>query len=324
MTLHKILANEWSMPSMSEEARIRRYSTTGDILSFKRCRRQYGMFGVRGFVSATNTQRYFGTLVHDVLDHVTRKWKSDQILLTSESDVAELIEQAHERLIRSGVRPYGVSRQKETAGKLTYRFLQVVGSSLIPNVQEAEYRLERSLLTQSGRPYILEGIVDVLAGPVSHRLGIGSFSTEDDDIEIWDYKSGRRPAKNSSVMRDYEYQMRVYAELYRNQRGEYPARCILAFLGELGKDPWDPNDLDVVNWPKLLYVVDANPKHIAKAVNDFHDTVDAIEQERERPYSQQWLAPDADTVEHDTCAACELRFRCDGFKTGQGQRKEPL
>lgn len=324
MSLYKILANGWSKPSISEETRVRRYSTTGDILSYKRCRRQYGMFGVRGFVSATNTQRYFGTLVHDVLDQATRKWQSEKVLITSLKDVTDLVEQAHDRLMRAGIRPYAISTQKDAAIRLTYRFIRLVGLALIPNVQEAEYRLERSLTTNSGRDYILEGIVDVLAGPVSHELGIGSFSTDPDDVEIWDYKSGKRPAKNNPIMRDYEYQMRVYAELFKNQRGEYPARCILAFLGELGKDAkWDENNLDVGDYPKLLYVVDANPKHITKAMHDFHKTVDEIESERERPYMDQWTAPDHD-VDHDTCVACELRFRCDSFPTGGSMRKTPL
>lgn len=323
MKLLKVLGNTWSKPQTTEETRIRRYSTTGDILSYKRCRRQYGVFGVRGFVSATNTQRYFGTLVHDVLDQATRIWKDAKTLVTSQVEVESLVEQAHDRLIRAGIRPYGVSRQKEAAARLIYRFLKLVGHALIPNVQEAEYRLERSLTTSFGRDYILEGIVDVLAGPVSHELGIGSFSTEADDIEIWDYKSGRRPAKNSPMMRDYEYQMRVYAELYRNQRGEYPARCILAFLGELGKAPWDERTLDLSNYSSLIYVVDANPKHIGRAMDDFHNTVDEIEAERNLAYSAQWSAPEHE-VENDTCVACELRYRCERFPQGQSQRKEPL
>src|SRR5690349_658771 len=106
MTLTTILTG-WQTPARSAEPHIRRYSTTGDILSYKRCRRQYGFFGVRGFSGATNTQRYFGTLVHDVLDQINRDYRHDPTMsLPDEDQVGILVDQAHDRLIRSGVRPF--------------------------------------------------------------------------------------------------------------------------------------------------------------------------------------------------------------------------
>src|SRR6185437_14560035 len=69
-----LLGGGWPTPDPREEPRVRSYSITADILSFRRCKRQYGFFGVRGFNSATSTQRYFGTLVHDVLDQISRDW----------------------------------------------------------------------------------------------------------------------------------------------------------------------------------------------------------------------------------------------------------
>jgi len=104
MTVAALLTG-WTRPQQAKEPHIRRYSTTGDILSFKRYRRQYGYFGVRGFSSATNTQRYFGTLVHDVLDRLSREHPRHATFAPpDETHVGELVQQAHDRLIRAGIR----------------------------------------------------------------------------------------------------------------------------------------------------------------------------------------------------------------------------
>src|SRR5262249_24124511 len=104
----------WARPPLDPGVHIRRYSTTRDILSVKPRGRQYGYFGVRGFSSATNTQRYFGTLVHDVLDRINRDYRA-AVPLPSEADVELLVGQAHDRLIRTGVRPFNPGAQQKIA-----------------------------------------------------------------------------------------------------------------------------------------------------------------------------------------------------------------
>lgn len=49
-----------------------RFSLTSDIISFRRCRRQYGFFGNDGFVPAQAVQVYFGQMIHQVLDRCHR------------------------------------------------------------------------------------------------------------------------------------------------------------------------------------------------------------------------------------------------------------
>ena len=318
----KSLLKGWSVPESTEETHIRRYSTTGDILAFKRCRRQYGHFSVRGFSSATATTRYFGTLVHDVLDQINRDYRLDPTLPDA-AQVEELVTQAHDRLIRSGVRTYNPQQQQERAARLIHRFVRLVGHRFFPHVEQTEYRLERALKTHTERAYVLDGVVDVLSGAVSHDLGL-PFSTEPDDVEIWDYKSGHMPDKGSREMRDYEYQMRVYAELYRQQTGTYPARCALVFVGELSDDDrWDDSAPDLGMFPRLIYTIHPNPSHIETALSDFHQTVEDIEAERTMPYFEQWEAPTY-PPDTQTCEACELRFNCSSFPRGAGQRSEPL
>lgn len=323
MTIATTLAG-WTIPDLNTETRIRRYSITGDILSYKRCRRQYGYFGIRGFSSATATQRYFGTLVHDVLDRIHRDYKVTPAL-PNQAEVELLVEQAHDRLIRSGIRPYNSKQQRARAATLIFRFVTLVGPHFFPHVMQTEYRLERAMQTPKGKDYILNGVVDVLSGAVSHALGL-PFSTEEDDIEIWDYKSGSMPAKSSDEMKSYQYQMQVYAELYRQQTGEYPARSVLAFVGELGDDKqWAKaeKDLNPARYPMLVYAVHPVPKHVGSAVKDFHNTVEEIEAERLKSYQLQWQPP-THAVDQQTCEACELRFNCSSYPAGTKLRGEPL
>jgi putative RecB family exonuclease len=324
-----LLGPDWVVPRRTLESRIRKYSTTGDILSFRRCRRQYGYFGVRGFAGADATQRYFGTLVHDVLDQLNRQHRSGSAVPTDNSAITSLVrecvEKAHERLVRTGVRTYKSHDQRERAATLITRFVQLLGSTFFANVTETEYRLERPLRTSTDRPYILEGVVDVLSGAASHALRL-PFGTAPDDVEIWDYKSGRRPAEDSDELQTYVYQMLVYAELYYQQTGRYPARSVLVFLGELGNDTrWNEVAGDPARFKELFYAVDpiGGKIDVTTAIEDFGRTVDEIEAERSRPYQLQWEVP-IHEVDPQTCDACDIRFSCLRFASALKQRKEPL
>lgn len=315
-------AGGWTTPSLKTDEQIRKYSTTGDILAFKRCRRQYGMFSVRGFSPASDTQAYFGTLTHDVLDAVNRQYKTTK-LLPSVAEIETLVDQAHDRLWRSGVRPYNAKQQRERVAKLIHRFVELTGHAFFKHVKETEYLLERALTTHKGRPYVLSGVVDVLAGAVSNDLGL-AYATDAEDVEIWDYKSGKRPEKTSPILRDYEYQMRMYARIYELRTGQPPARCVLVFLGELADD--DSYKLakgKASRFPDLFYPVHPEVTKIAAVEKDFHDTVEAIEDDRAKGYENQWLAPTI-AVDDQTCEACDLRYNCTNYATGGKLRNEPL
>jgi putative RecB family exonuclease len=309
----------WTVPEQEEETQIRTYSAVGDILAYQRCRRQYGYFTVRGYDSASATQRYFGTLVHDVLDQIHRDYRIGDDL-PDRGVLNDLVLQAHDRLVRSGVRAYNPRYQRERAELLIARFLDLFGTSFFQNVQETEFKISRALQTSEEQlDFVLEGVVDVLGGAVSHDLQL-PYSTEPDDIEIWDYKSGQVPGQEERELQAYKYQMRVYAELYRQQSGEYPARAVLIFLGELEDDDrWRMADGDPSMFPRLVYPISPNPRHIEEAMTDFGATVEAIEEERSRPYGEQWQAP-AHEVPEQTCRACELRYNCASYPQGAEER----
>lgn len=315
-------AQGWVTPTVRPEERIRKYSTTGDILAFKRCRRQYGMFGVRGFAPSSDTQAYFGTLAHDVLDAVTREYRATGTVPT-EADIQVVIEQAHDRLWRSGVRPYNAKWQRERVALLITRFVELVGDKFFKHVQETEYQLERAMTTPQGQGYVLTGVVDVLAGAVCEDLEL-PFPTHRDDVEIWDYKSGSRPPKGDKTLEDYVFQMRMYAHIYELRTGRPPARCVLVFLGELGDESsYKAARGEAARFPGLFYPVHPDPSRMHEVETDFHNTVEAIEGERAKPYAAQWAAPTT-PVDEQTCVVCDLNCNCGAYPTGAKKRSEPL
>jgi hypothetical protein len=321
-----LMNNGWSVPPLTTHDHVRKYSATGDILSYKRCRRQYGFFGVRRYASSVAVQRYFGTLVHDVLDQINRDVRAGDPL-PDEAGVRVLVQAAHDRLIAAGTRPFNAPQQRDRAVKLIWRFVDLLGLNFYSHVQDTEYRLERPLDTPATKQYILEGIVDVVSGSVSHVLAL-PYSTAPTDVEIWDYKSGAMPDKRTVEgqleLESYEFQMRVYLDLYRRQRGVAPARAVLAFLGELGDNAaWTAAAGDPRRIPQLFYVVPADAAAIQTAIHDFGSTVDSIEAELAKPYAQQWSAP-THPVDRATCDACDFRVSCPVYPDAGRQRTTPL
>lgn len=319
------LLDGWTNPSSEEEISVDTYSATGDILSYRRCRRQYGTFNVRGFSSASSTQRYFGTLVHDVLDSIHRDYLHENLLPGRDELEEEYILPASERLSRTGIKSYNMKQQRRRATKLIWRFITVLGESFFDHIQDAEYRLERSLETGNENiEYTLQGVVDVVAGAVGHALGLPT-PTEPDDIEIWDYKAGEVPDADSDVIQDYEFQMHVYAELFKRQTGTYPARCALAFLGELDDDEtWKNGSAEPHEFQHLIYTIPPHPDRIEEAQQYFHETVEEINRETQKPFEERWKAPVENPPDEQTCRACELRYNCSAYPEGGSERQQPL
>jgi hypothetical protein len=86
-----------------------RFSLTSDILSFRRCSRQYGYFGNDGFVPAQATQIFYGTIIHQVLDRCHRHYWGfsghPQGTVPTDADVDQYFNDVQNALKSHGVRP---------------------------------------------------------------------------------------------------------------------------------------------------------------------------------------------------------------------------
>lgn len=267
-----------------------RFSLTSDIISFRRCRRQYGYFGNEGFVPAQAVQIFYGTIIHQVLDRCHRHYSGllgqPSGTFPTDTDIEVYFSEVQSALLAHGVRPVGPNIATQ-AIELLKTFNRVEGPQLYPRVRDTEYRLEADQ-----NNYVLRGVVDVLA------------SGNGNEIEIWDYKGANLPNLSDPSLQDYIWQMCVYAELYRVKAGIYPTRAILYFLNELRVRSGDP---PITTRPiRAVYQVNFTTQLIQQALQQFDQTAQQIIACKA---TQQWAAPTT-PPDTGTCDICDIRWNC--------------
>lgn len=281
---------EMQKPRFRQLDAKREYSVTGDVLSFLRCARQYGLLGPRGYVPAQSGQLFFGTVIHETLDRAHAHFKGELPgtsvgEMPTDRDIRTYFEAVEQALRHRGIRP--MSRQAgEQALEYVTRFNREQGQLLYPRVVDTEHRLQND----EGK-FVLSGIVDVLA--------TSADAVETDrpkDYEIWDYKGSMRPPARSPDLKNYEFQMRVYAHLYRVRHGVTPGKAILWFLGE--REP-----------QRASYEVALTEDQIKAALNVFAKAVGGIGSCRRE---SRWPAPAMKSrlPSKQTCDACDFRWGC--------------
>lgn len=294
------------------------YSITADVLSFRRCPRQYLLYRERGFVPPNATQFYFGTVVHQTLDNAYMHYSGriegvDRGTLPNDQDIYSYFRSVENGLFARGIRPFAQGPRggagadelngeedyntlKETIGKerasAFYRirfFNKLEGPSLYPKVLDTECRIDAD---QSD--FIITGNVDVIA------------SSEDGELELWDYKSQKPEdlAEDSNDGRDARMQMRIYAHIYRQRTGIMPKKGVIYSLGSI-----DLNSTPELERPEnaIIEVLDLeNEAEYQNAINEFSETVRKIESARD---TNDWPSPEDDPGA-STCDACPKRYDC--------------
>lgn len=275
-------------PQITQDIK-RRYSVTADILSYRQCPKQYGAFNVRKYEPALAVQLFYGTIIHQVLDRAHAHYKGyigPQVAgsIPNDNDIERYFTEVENSLKARRIR--AVAQVRDQALEIIKRFNNLEGPNLYPLVKDTECKLQADQDT-----YILHGNVDVIAC---------SFDNHD-EVEIWDYKGASKPSRGESLYDQYIYQMYVYAELYRRRTGNLPRRAVLYFLNELKGNP-APNTRPI----NATLIVDFNNQAIDRAMRNFGDTVNDIEQCRtSRIWPDPTLPPD-----EKTCDVCDLRWNC--------------
>ena len=278
-----------------------RFSLTSDIISFRKCRRQYGFFGQDGFVAAQAVQIFFGQIIHQVLDRCHRHYSGlfgyPKGSLPTDTNIEQYFDEVEQALRAHGVRPASPAVAIQ-AKQVLKTFNALEGPTLYPRVIDTEYRLESERTN-----FVLRGVVDVLA------------SDDAGNPEIWDYKGTDMPGLSSSELRDYEWQMSVYAELYKVKAGRYPVRAVLYFLNELKTKPGDPlitrrpkPAVHEVNFMRDGIEADGTPTLVKQGLDAFDLTASEI---INRKHTRQWDAPTGtDIPDEKTCDICDIRWNC--------------
>jgi hypothetical protein len=278
-----------------------RFSLTSDIISFRKCVRQYGYFGNDGFVPARSAQVYFGQIIHQVLDrchwHFRGRFGHPANTMPTDADIDHYFDEVNQALRAHGIRPVSPI-VADQARQVLKTFNTLEGPVLYPRVIDTEYRLESDRSN-----YVLRGVVDVLTADSAGAP------------EIWDYKGTDMPTMASKELQDYEWQMSVYAELYKAKAGRYPVRAVLYFLNELKTRPGDP---PITARPvRAVHVVDflrdgvhpnGVPVLVQNGLTAFDTTANSILGCKQ---ARNWPAPAAAHLpDQKTCDICDIRWNC--------------
>jgi len=292
-----------------------RFSLTSDIISFRKCVRQYGYFGQDGFVPAQAVQIFFGQIIHQVLDRCHRHYSGlfghSKGTMPSDLDIEHYFHEVEQALRAHGVGPTSPAVAVQ-AMQVLKTFNTLEGPLLYPRVLDTEFRLE-----SERQDFVLRGVVDVLAADDSGQP------------EIWDYKGTDKPLLSSFDLQEFEWQMSVYAELYKVKSGRYPVRAVLYFLNELKTKSGDPPIIKrpmpavhVVDFMKNGMEADGTPTLVRQGLDAFDKTAaDIIACKR----AHQWDAPQGDKVpDEKTCDICDIRWNCSSHPIGKYKVRTPM
>ena len=321
-----------SIPLPNSTLVKRRYSVTQDVVSFRRCARQYGVFNVYNYAPAHQTQIYFGTVLHQVLDRCHAHFhgrvdpstkgslpdegkvlsgeeiyeyfgelKSAQKAVTTlpppPSDIVRYFIEVENGLSSQGILAIRSDTRVQAVNILQY-FNALEGPTLYPRVTDTEHRLQAD---QSN--HILHGVVDLLVDSTDEMVDPAS-------CEMWDYKGSTRRGLNDKDLQTYEFQMRVYAYLYQRKHGVLPKKAVLYFLNELD-GPTCPTKRPV----SALFEVSIEPDEIQVAIDEFTKTVGQIEQSR---LTDTWEPAAPGEISEQDCRTCDCRWDCKTPNSGKG------
>lgn len=285
---------------MQSQHRI--YSVTEDLISFKRCPRQYGYLRVKKFVPSSFTQLYYGTLLHRVMHRIFLHYKSKGRSPTTK-DVGEIIDEVHENLIRIGIIPISL-RHKDRVKNQIIRFYELIGEWLLPRILYSEVRL-----TLSSPRYSIEGIADVIL-----RDG------NEGRLQLWDYKASARP-KDESVRELNKLQARIYALMYykayvksMDQVAPDPIQVVICYINEADRKLRGKEIDEVIS--QIADVYDFDGIFDADIENELNSIINEIENSRSKG---KWEA--SKDVDKATCDICDFRWDCPQRK---GEYKHPF
>lgn len=246
---------------------IPKYSLTGDLLAFLKCRMQYRFYNKGSLPPSTPVQMWFGEFIHGVMEEAFRKWERGTFTIPCDAkSVHEICVSVSERLESKGLKPYSNIFVKDDekceiglANRRAFQSLFVWGPHLFPLIKNNEVKLE-DVRRMVGDPdtcrsdyYAVTGVADVITSidldKISPRNKVMQKLMADSDVSVLmdkhdkfeiivDYKGAKRPDINDKEWEYHEWQLNTYMWLRRNQLisegDESPVVAgVLLYLNEL-------------------------------------------------------------------------------------------
>jgi putative RecB family exonuclease len=305
-------------------------------VGFRRCPRQYGAIKVHGYAPAFQTQLYFGTALHQVLDRCHAHYHGvvnpstagkvpDAGLVLTDAQIGVYLA-AFDAAVASGTVPpappteiigyfldvenslksQGIRAITKDQRLRVIRILQyfncLEGKELYPRVQDSEHRLQSDQTT-----FIMHGVVDLL---LNSPTGPGTPG----DCEIWDYKGTSRVVMTPADLQTYRFQMQVYARLYELKHHVLPKKVVIYLLSELD-GPTCPTSRPVNATLELDATNGLSTADINTAMAAFSKTVSDIDAAR---LLNQWLPAHPSCISKQDCAVCDFQWDCPTPNRGKG------
>ncbi len=295
---HPLQELRGKMPYSPPDMLIDRYSFTGDILSYGRCSKQYGKFKHFGFTKALPIQAWFGDIVHMTIELLFRQVKGDiadasgtlkENEMPSDEDVEHHAEESMKALKTKGM--FGRRADREFVVELLKLFNTREGLRFYRRIMKSEVRLETVIAPETEqRPYIMTGIIDVLASPTP---GV---------IEIWDYKAMAKPPLGDPKLTSLENQMYNYVEIVQALFPQHTiTTAVLYFINEIG-----PNGSG-----EPEHRIDLTDKIVGDCITTARiEANEIVERIRSAKAAGRFPDPPRGSVEKKTCDACEWRWHC--------------
>ncbi len=188
------------------------FSFTSDLKVYETCPRQYQFFREYEFTPSRSAEIFFGALVHHTIEDIHRRVMDGEGNRLSEDHIRELFQFNFRHLLNRGIRPIG-HKQREEA------FAQVM-NYVSQNREEMQRIIETEVdVAVEKEHYILTGRIDLLLG-------------RDDKLELLDFKSQPRPARDDARLDSYYKQLCIYAHILEERYGKRPDRLLLYWTGE--------------------------------------------------------------------------------------------
>lgn len=288
-------------------------SLVGDILSYRRCKRQYGLTHFRGFHSAFATQEFVGTFAHRCLSNCFKFYQKNE-RAPADKDIVKIFYEVREILKTQGRRPHSWHIIRGTG----LRLMRLNKTFEERGIYDKIVDTERMLQTDK-EEYVIQGIVDVI-------------QQSKDYYELWDYKATKNPYKDlesksdidrraaEARLKDYGLQLRLYAYLHHRVWDIKPSECKLLFINEVKL----PDVNKSTNWENytatalsndewndksgIFFNVPIEDSDIDTSLEQFRDIAMQILDSRRNDY---WPAPKIDEMPDEiTCNACDAKWSC--------------
>jgi DNA helicase-2/ATP-dependent DNA helicase PcrA len=194
----------------------RSLSFTSDLKTYETCPRQYMFFREFKFAPSRSAEVFFGNLVHQTIEEIHRFAIEGKQNLLNENKIRSIFDFNFRQLLNTGMRPIG-ERQRENAFMHVINYFRQNQDDIKKIVEtEVDVSLEKE-------NYILRGRVDLILG-------------KDNQVEVLDFKSMRKPEDNNMLIKSYHKQLCIYAHIIEERYKRKPEKLVIYWTGQTNRE----------------------------------------------------------------------------------------